>query len=60
MCHRLRWKLWKYIGSISDSRKPGEIIRDFVAQLRILAEHSPNFGDFKGKAIRNHLVCGMI
>lgn len=40
-------------------QQPGESMRDFYAQLRALAEHC-NFGDFRDKAIRNQLVCGML
>ena len=40
-------------------QQPGESIRDFQAQLRAQVDHC-NFGDFRDKAIRNQLVCGML
>ena len=42
----------------SHSRKPGENISSYVAQLRALAEHC-NFGGTLDVMIRNRLVCGV-
>lgn len=39
-------------------QKAGETVKEFVAALRKLAEHS-NFGDFLNKALRDRLVSGL-